>query len=118
MNGTVGFRVELADGRVVTELDGTWDDVPHGVLNVSLCSFPSGRLLCGLDGCERYFFSNEAVSDWNGRSTLVAKILGGVKEGQALVMRLVLDQNGNHRVEHAVLQQEQLPFVEHVYRNA
>jgi hypothetical protein len=115
--GRYGFRVELKDGRTLTEIEGTWDDVPEDaqLKQISVYDFQEEKALVTLEGCERYFFSNEGQGLWDGRTALVSKIFGGVKEGEALVTRVILC-DGPPRAEQAVLSADDLTFSDSAYR--
>lgn len=77
--GRYGFVVVYPGGRRVSELEATWDLIPHShsILELCLYDFQNGTELLSLAGFEKYYFSNEAVSGPNGMQ-LVAKYFGGI----------------------------------------
>lgn len=94
--GAIGFRAELADGRVFEELRCTWDDVPKdaALKALKLVHFRTGHVFATCDGYAEYFFSNEATETMGmaGRGRVMmhsAKIFGGVRaSGEVNIVRL------------------------------
>ena len=89
----IAFRVEFEDGAVVTEEEGTWDDVPRDrpVVSVALYDTETGAELLKADGGRAYFFANEAIAAWGQKQgRLSGKILGVVSGDEVLEARLDL----------------------------
>lgn len=109
LDGRFGFRVLFEDGSEALETDLLWDEVPTGKRVTSLEVIDGdGLVLATLDGAERYWFANEAISvssfrpkgDGSLQGTLEAepilsgKLIGGVFGAQAVELKV--DLLGEH----------------------
>lgn len=91
-DGQYCFVVTADTGEVFTELQRLWDQVPSDIALQRLALQWKGEELVSLEGMDRYFFSNEAISVQtlelapnkppesmaSGAPVLTGKILGGV----------------------------------------
>lgn len=117
------FIAKYPDGKIITEKDMVWDDVPPGMSRVEL-SIPikvsyidpetkeekvAPARTISLSGFEKYFFYNEAVSNiaanskGGAESKLVAKAIGGIIGDTVVEVRI--DAGGYSSVRHFKLDQ-------------
>lgn len=108
-----GFVIHYADGSVFSERDGYWDDAPDK--GIKELHYVLGDKVEVVKGCDLYFFSNEAIHGpaMSGRPGIwQAAIIGGVKNGEAVLKRIAADGTVDTRFFPA----SQLRFVEKTYR--
>jgi len=108
-----GFVIHYADGDVFSERDGYWDDAPDK--GIKELHYVLGENVEVVKGCDRYFFSNEAVHGpaLSGKVGIwQAAIIGGVKDGQATYKRIAADGS----VDTLFFPAGQLGFTEKTYR--
>lgn len=117
------FIAKYPDGKIITEKDMFWDEVPSGMNRVEL-SIPikvsyidpetkkeviAPARTVSLSGYDKYFFYNEAVASiaGNGKggaeSKLVAKAIGGIIGDNVVEVRI--DAGGYSNVRHFKLDQ-------------
>lgn len=105
------FIAKYPNGKVVTEKQQTWDKVKDGMTSVEL-TFPmrltyidrttgeekvAPARTISLRGFDKYYFHNEAIAhfdinsdktDNNGQGQLVAQVIGGIKDGKVVEIRV------------------------------
>jgi hypothetical protein len=102
------FIAKYPDGKVITEKDMFWDEVPGGMNQVELTlpipvhyidpitkeQKPAPNRTVSLNGCEKYYFFNEAVSSLAAgskggvKNKLVAKAIGGIIGDNVIEIRM------------------------------
>lgn len=70
------FLVEYRDGKMITEQETTWKDMPDDV-PVKMVLLCNNGIICGLAGQDEYWFSNQAVATAGSAGRLVAQVVGG-----------------------------------------
>ena len=104
------FIAKYPNGEVVTEKAKTWDKIKDGLTVLEL-TFPipvsyvtkegetkrAAARTVSLSGFDKYFFHNEAVAHMdvnsdnelnNGQGVLVAQVIGGIRKGQVVMIRI------------------------------
>lgn len=129
--GLFCFEVELQDGRVFSESDFLWDEVPKDspVVRLSMKQYtgPGDRVgteLFELSGFARYGFSNEAVwampqekTGFKNRQALTAKIFIGVQADRTAILTKIILEDGVPRVKSGATTVASMAFEESVYRD-
>lgn len=93
LGGRVGWRVEFVDGTAMSEMEGTWDDVPTDkpIQAISIVTGPRWEsAFPPLTGGTRFYASNEGLALAGEQGRLAAKIVGCVREDVAFEARLEL----------------------------
>jgi hypothetical protein len=97
------FIAKYPDGKVITEQDMYWDEVPGGMHRMELTlpipvsyidpetketkSAPARTVSLG--GMKEYYFYNEAVASMGKKGQLIAKAIGGIdSEGNVIEIRI------------------------------
>ena len=105
------FIAKYPSGEIITEKQKTWNKVKDGMTSLEL-TFPmrvtyidretgeekvAPARTISLKGFDKYYFHNEAVayfdvnskkSDSNGQGQLVAQVIGGIRNGQVVEIRI------------------------------
>lgn len=111
------FIVHLKDGRTIIEETVVWDEIPDGITSLQLTlpyrrriqledgswkDFP--RPTISIQGYDRYYFGNEAISVFATADGIIrgeqegmktAQIIGGIDDKLGIVFQIRVDRNGN-----------------------